>query len=304
MPAPISFFFSITHNHCAFPLLRWCVCFTHLEFQKALQVLNQFLASVHENCNCTCMYCHNGNCDQSVVKTSSYMNQMFCAPEVTPPPLFYLFIYLFFVSGGFVSVLALAFPSVYKWVQTHICVGLVWQQWSKILQLGLCPTELWTMLGQQNCNLLSMPSDGSVYGSKCWREPYKKVLLPPPPPKKKQTHTHTEHNYNTELTLWTIYHANWQADLAAANYNHARGGRGFYKLTAAPKITKPRKVFMEEIGTSVAFMQYFFKLHYVFFLHHQIERIQREVAMFCLELGCTQQLEPIYEITRKFLCAT
>ena len=42
---------------------------------------------------------------------------------------------------------------------------------------------------------------------------------------------------------------------------------------------------MEEIGTSVAFMQYFFKLHYVFFLHHQIERIQREVAMFCLELG-------------------
>ena len=51
---------------------------------------------------------------------------------------------------------------------------------------------------------------------------------------------------------------------------------------------------MEEIGTSVAFMQYCFKLHFVFFLHHQIERIQREVAMFCLELGCTQQFS-IYD---------
>ena len=67
--------------HC-----RFCVCYIHLEFQKMLQVLQQYYSAVHDQpCDCTCQYCENGNCDPDnntkIFELHNFMRHLLCQPE-------------------------------------------------------------------------------------------------------------------------------------------------------------------------------------------------------------------------------
>ena len=72
---------------CAFFLIRFCICYIHLVFQKCLEVLVKYFAAVHEvPCPCGCRYCHNGNCSPAhsqLHTVHGFMKNICCPPQVT-----------------------------------------------------------------------------------------------------------------------------------------------------------------------------------------------------------------------------
>ena len=109
--------------HC-----RFCVCYIHLEFQKMLQVLQQYYSAVHDQpCDCTCQYCENGNCDPDnntkIFELHNFMRHLLCQPEA-----------VFESEGGKYHY--------YRWECVTLQCNLCYK--SKAKNLLLCPkAKLW-----------------------------------------------------------------------------------------------------------------------------------------------------------------
>ena len=122
-PPPAFFKPHFCDMHC-----RFCVCYIHLEFQKMLQVLQQYYSAVHDQpCDCTCQYCENGNCDPDnntkIFELHNFMRHLLCQPEA-----------VFESEGGKYHY--------YRWECVTLQCNLCYK--SKAKNLLLCPkAKLW-----------------------------------------------------------------------------------------------------------------------------------------------------------------
>ena len=64
--------------------VRYCVCYIHEEFNCLLYVLRKDSLLAHENCDCDCAFCYDGNCKQvfdSEMDLYWCMRHMLCKPS-------------------------------------------------------------------------------------------------------------------------------------------------------------------------------------------------------------------------------
>jgi hypothetical protein len=83
----IAFEFIFDSQLCLFirnDIFRYCVCYIHEEFNRLLIVLKKDCLVTHENCDCDCAFCANGNCAEVIdgdMDLYWFMRHILCKPS-------------------------------------------------------------------------------------------------------------------------------------------------------------------------------------------------------------------------------
>ena len=157
-------YWSCTLNECT---CRFCVCYIHLEFQKLLQVLDQYFSVVHAvPCDCRCEFCANGQCNPQqttdLFKIHWFMKHLLCEPKV-----------VFLAQGGKYSY--------YKWECVTLQCNLCYK--AKKNNLLLCPkAKLWATEEDPDSGLTweeYKRTDINIISAKSYKGPTVKLAAAP-----------------------------------------------------------------------------------------------------------------------------